>query len=620
MERLLVEFTVRATLIAATVAVVIRVLRIQTAAAQHTEWKGVLVAMLVLPVWISWGPKEAVPLPPRGEQVVLMTTTTASGADQAPVVSLRPELPRPVAPLTGNWSVMWIGIYLTGAGVLLLRLTIGTLRANRLTSTSCAAPVTVGLFRPRAILPESSTEWPAEQLDAVLAHEREHVRRRDPLTQWIALFNRAVFWLAWWLERRLSSLAEEACDAAVLDAGHDPADYSRYLLELARAVQRAGMRVDVAGMAMPGSYLPQRIRKIAAGVTAPHISRSRMATATAVCLVCSTVFAAGKLEPAVQIQFPPLPPLRTFIPVPVMRPAPVLLAQATAVPVRSKPLTFDVASVKPAIVPPGVTVLPGGGMVVGRGSGIRPPRDSGGPGTDDPGRIHYPLISLKSLLRRAYDSYFEIKGPDWLDSQLVQIDATMPVDTSKEQFNEMLRNLTRERFQLQFHVETKDVTGYALTVTRSGSKMKRSEEVITPVDAAANSGLTRQIGPDGFPVVPSYTGPGFRATAMMGERARMSGQQKTMQDLADTLGQMLNSRVSDATGLTAKYDITLTFAGHLGPGGVAPADASTVASDPAGLADLFGALQSQLGLKLEPKKVPVTVMVVDHMERVPAGN
>ena len=103
----------------------------------------------------------------------------------------------------------YIAIYFLGVGVFLLRLAIGTIRANRLTSASCVVPVTVGLLHPRIILPECSRDWPQAQLDAVLAHEGEHIRRRDPLFQWIALLNRAIFWfhpLAWWLERKLSGL------------------------------------------------------------------------------------------------------------------------------------------------------------------------------------------------------------------------------------------------------------------------------------------------------------------------------------------------------------------------------------------------------------------------------
>jgi beta-lactamase regulating signal transducer with metallopeptidase domain len=93
------------------------------------------------------------------------------------------------------------------------------------------------------VLPENWSQWPAAQLDAVLAHEHEHARRRDPLFQWLALLNRAVFWfhpLAWWLERRIAALAEEACDAVVLARGHDPRDYSEYLIDITR-VQISGL-------------------------------------------------------------------------------------------------------------------------------------------------------------------------------------------------------------------------------------------------------------------------------------------------------------------------------------------------------------------------------------------
>ncbi len=122
----------------------------------------------------------------------------------------------------------------------------------------------------------------------MLTHEQAHARRRDPLFQWLALFNRAVFWfhpLAWWLERKLSALAEEACDAAVLDRGHDPREYSRYLLDLARTVKRAGTRVNVVAMAMPGSALPQRVKNIINGVRPPSLSRTRLACAALACAI-----------------------------------------------------------------------------------------------------------------------------------------------------------------------------------------------------------------------------------------------------------------------------------------------------------------------------------------------
>jgi uncharacterized protein (TIGR03435 family) len=300
--------------------------------------------------------------------------------------------------------------------------------------------------------------------------------------------------------------------------------------------------------------------------------------------------------------------------------SPMVAAQVTA-PQQSaagKALTFDVASVKPAIVPDGVTVV-GEMRGVRKGSGITLPRNTGGPGTDDPGRIHFPLISLKALLVRAWDSYFEIEGPGWLDTQIVQVDATMPPDTTKAQFQEMLRNLITDRFQLKHHAETKQVTGYSLVVTKNGLKMKESADQ----SAGAPGPFSRatQRGPDGFLMLPPRTGPWSMSQSIEGGRTRMVFQQQTMQDLTKALGRMLNSTVTDATGLTAKYDYTVTFAGATEPGGaLAPSLPASQPDAAEPLPDIFGALQSQLGLRLEPKKVAVEVFAVDHMEKTPTGN
>ena len=132
------------------------------------------------------------------------------------------------------------------------------------------------------MLPDDWNQWSPAQLDAVLLHEREHARRRDPLIQWFALLNRAVFWfhpLAWWLERRLAALAEDACDAAVLARGHQPAAYCEYLLSLAQRVTGAGARVEIVGAAMPGAFLPQRIRRILKAGPESQITRRRLAWA-----------------------------------------------------------------------------------------------------------------------------------------------------------------------------------------------------------------------------------------------------------------------------------------------------------------------------------------------------
>jgi uncharacterized protein (TIGR03435 family) len=117
--------------------------------------------------------------------------------------------------------------------------------------------------------------------------------------------------------------------------------------------------------------------------------------------------------------------------------ASVVFAQA------AKP-RFDAASVKMAVPD-------------GRGGGARA---MGGPGTSDPGRYVDPIDTMVGLLMRAFDvDSAQVIGPAWLrqvsSSGFYSVTATMPPDTSREQFQEMLRNLMAERFHLAVHHESR---------------------------------------------------------------------------------------------------------------------------------------------------------------------
>jgi uncharacterized protein (TIGR03435 family) len=299
-------------------------------------------------------------------------------------------------------------------------------------------------------------------------------------------------------------------------------------------------------------------------------------------------------------------------------------------------LTFEVASIKPAQPP----TPDAGGRIFMRGP-------SGGPGTKDPGRINYPFMSLKNLLMTAYNmKNYQISGPSWLDTERFDITATMKPDTTKEQFQVMLQNLLIERFKMSVHREKKELPMYSMVVTKAG-RLKESS-----VTAPAPDGLTPpppppigppKMGPDGFPVMPSEISsrPGMFMMMMPG-RARVTATAQTMQDLANRLTGQLNRPVIDNTGLTAKYDFILTYApdpnegpgGRGGPGGglmVAVRDRmppgaggggneGVFISDGEAPQPLFGALQSQLGLKLEPKKGEVEIVVIDKMEKTPTEN
>lgn len=301
-----------------------------------------------------------------------------------------------------------------------------------------------------------------------------------------------------------------------------------------------------------------------------------------------------------------------------------LTAQAQA------PAHFDAASVKPATLPAGVRMEAGGAILAARGAAV--PRNVGGPGTSDPGRIHYPLISLKDLIERAYGPVFDISAPIWTEEDILQVDATMPSDTTKDRFQELLRNLLAERFDLKCHRETKQVTGFSLVQAKGGSKLKPAEPP-APGDGA-NAGPPQPgrgrgpIGPDGFPIPPSGIRPGFMYQSVAGDRLKMIGRAQTMAELAGALGEMLHTKIADATGLNGRFDIALALAGHFGRGGIVatlpgddppPLPPGVTPSGPP-LPDLFSALQSELGLKLEPAKVAVEILVVDHAEKVPKGN
>jgi uncharacterized protein (TIGR03435 family) len=293
--------------------------------------------------------------------------------------------------------------------------------------------------------------------------------------------------------------------------------------------------------------------------------------------------------------------------------------------------TFEVASVKPAAPITGNRI-----QVMMRG----------GPGTPDPGQITYTNVTVKNVLMNAYGvKGFQISGPSWLESERYDIVAKLPRGATKEEFMAMLQNLLAERFKLTLHREKKDLPMYALVVGKNGPKLKESVEEPTPAEGDAPKAGGPADGPvvmgrmamgkDGFPVLPPGAGGrGSTAIMLMNGNARMTASKQSMAGLAEMLSGQLDLPVVDMTGLTAKYDFTLYFAPEAlvgmrlgappnpgpppgeGGGGVPDASAPDAQSNPS----LFTALQEQLGLKLEQRKGPVDLLVIDHLEKAPIEN
>ena len=275
---------------------------------------------------------------------------------------------------------------------------------------------------------------------------------------------------------------------------------------------------------------------------------------------------------------------------------------------------FEVASIKPSS-PPGGN---GGPMLVGM---------TGGPGSRDPGRFTCSNCSLSNLVTQAFDiQRFQLTGPSWLDSERFDITAKIPDGATKEQFRLMQRDLLTERFKLTLHHETKEMPLYELVIGKNGPKLKESVEGPEPPSATPPPGAgPPKIDKDGYPILPAGRG---MMMMMMNGRARLQFGNQTMEQFVRMLSGQVGRPVTDATGLKSKYDLTLSWVpenmGMAGRGGLAPppeggAPLPSLPDRDTG-PTLFGALQEQLGLKLEQKKGPVDILVIDHLEKVPTEN
>lgn len=328
--RMALDVSIRAMALAIAVSVILFVARVRSSRVRHLAWTGVLLAMLSMPLLTRLAPPIDVPFPtlvpvgvsqpvpsefdsPVPNDVERITAPFASASS-----SIRAnEDTRASGSGSGSearsiWPAALLGVYVIGVGILLLRLLVGWLgmarliRSSRLTmipgrsavyeSDSIAAPVTCGVFRPDIVLPKDWTEWSQEKLQAVIAHERAHIDRRDTLIGLIADVNRAVFWwhpLAWWLRRTLATTAEQACDDEVVGQTGDADGYAAVLVEIADAVRRHGARLSWHGLGVGGSgLLRHRVERLLRGDAVIDTSAAHRAAVAILC-VMATYFAVA---------------------------------------------------------------------------------------------------------------------------------------------------------------------------------------------------------------------------------------------------------------------------------------------------------------------------------------
>jgi len=200
-------------------------------------------------------------------------------------------------------------------------------------------------------------------------------------------------------------------------------------------------------------------------------------------------------------------------------------------------------------------------------------------------------ISLELLTSIAYEGISNRNisgGPSWFDSQLYDISAKVEGDggLTREQMQPLLQNLLKDRFHLVAHREQKLVSGYALVVAKGGLKMH--PDALQP-SKKVDSADTKAEQPGGQIL-----------------QNELRGWKMDFGFLASLLEILAGGHVIDKTGIAGDYDIKLSYA--------------TARFPDSNLPDLFTALQEQLGLKLVPQKVPVDILVIDHVDKVPTEN
>jgi uncharacterized protein (TIGR03435 family) len=245
---------------------------------------------------------------------------------------------------------------------------------------------------------------------------------------------------------------------------------------------------------------------------------------------------------------------------------------------------FEVASVKPVQIQPGETTY------------------TANLGTVRHGVVTLTNTTLTDCIRLAYGiaTDDQIAGPDWIRSKLVRFNilAKAAPDTDDDQALLMLRTLLEERFKLVLRREQKELSYLALVMGKNGPQMHPAQ---VDLEGIQNSIL----------------------------RGRIYHNHIAMPKLAYLISRLTRTPVVDMTGLKGFWDVKLEWTPEAPPAAspaalpvARPADAAggTAAADSPDGPSLFTAVQKQLGLKLESRKGPVEILVVDHAERVPVEN
>lgn len=435
-------------------------------------------------------------------------------------------------------------------------------------------PGIFGIVRPVLLWPEGiSNHLEDAHLEAILAHEVWHVRRRDNLAAALHMLVEAVFWfhpLVWWLGARMVEAREHACDEEVVAISSDRHIYAESILKVCEFCVGSPLAC-VSGVT--GSDLKKRMVHIMTESMATKLNFGKK-------LLLGT---AGTLAIALPIVFG-------------LANAPQVRAQDQAQAANAPVITNDVE----------LTVKPGADGVSHRVAMMYSPTGFKSTNT-----------TLQALIQEAYGVQANqiVNAPDWVKSAEYdfkigsndyqsdnQRDANAAgpepsLEQGRIRYQRILQAVLADRFKLKFHRETRDLSIYALLVAEDGPKLQPTNFSDTHPDGVKRPDVR------------------LRDTSVRIRRddddsVGMDVRGMSAADLASQLSRQLGSVVVDKTGLTGNYDFALNWKSDASGGGNFNAPVSDASAS-----SLLTALQDQLGLKLEPQTAPMQVLVIDHAER-----
>jgi len=296
----------------------------------------------------------------------------------------------------------------------------------------------------------------------------------------------------------------------------------------------------------------------------------------------------------------------------------LLIASVAFAQTPAAPLAFDVASVKLGTVD-SAKILAGQQHIGLKVEG---------------NRVDIGISSLSELIGMAYKvKYYQVQGPDWLSptGQRFDILAKMPEGATKDQAPEMLQALLAERFKLTLHRTSKETQVYALVIGKNGLKMKETPPDVPvaatedgsapPADTNMKVSGTQEKG-----MTVTNTPAGTQKVTMVDGVMHVEASKMPMSMLCEALSRYVDHPVVDMTQLKGNYQVALDISqedirnvmrsvGAAMPAGAA--GATDTASEPG--SSILTSVQ-QLGLKLEARKMPLDMIVIDHLEKLPTEN